>query len=162
MEVSEQLTGFEPEDLMSWTVSNLQLVTGRQLLEVLRQSRGVLRVIAVGTHCHNVMLDSHNSLLLYRIRPKQILLLTVHLVNSCSISDETVTPRLKAGNVFPLHDAGVLTYTHIIGCTQKKISQYFIFLKFRHYVHFIEIFLVSFVRPALIQSAQINIFLLPS
>ena len=24
MEVSEQLTGFEPEDLMSWTVSNLQ------------------------------------------------------------------------------------------------------------------------------------------
>ena len=24
MGVSEQLTGFEPEDLMSWTVSNLQ------------------------------------------------------------------------------------------------------------------------------------------
>lgn len=24
MEVSEQLTGFEPEDLMPWTVSNLQ------------------------------------------------------------------------------------------------------------------------------------------
>ena len=24
MEVSEQLTGFEPEDLMSWTVSNLR------------------------------------------------------------------------------------------------------------------------------------------
>ena len=24
MEVSEQLTGFEPENLMSWTVSNLQ------------------------------------------------------------------------------------------------------------------------------------------
>ena len=24
MEVSGQLTGFEPEDLMSWTVSNLQ------------------------------------------------------------------------------------------------------------------------------------------
>lgn len=37
MGVSEQLTGFEPEDLMSWTVSNLQ----RPFMAKLLEERGI-------------------------------------------------------------------------------------------------------------------------
>ena len=40
----------------------VDLVAGGQLLQVLGQGAGVVVVVAVGVHRHNVMLDSHNSL----------------------------------------------------------------------------------------------------
>ena len=64
------LSSFQTGDLSTHLLGNRQasrvvasavdLVTGRQLLEILGQSRSVVRVVAVGVHRHNVVLNTHN------------------------------------------------------------------------------------------------------
>ena len=63
------LSGFQTGDLGTHLLRNRQtsrivasaidLVAGRQLLEVLGQSRSVVGVVAVGVHRHDVMLNTH-------------------------------------------------------------------------------------------------------
>ena len=39
--------------------SAVDLVAGRELLQVLGQSRRIGSVVTVGIHCHNIMLNTH-------------------------------------------------------------------------------------------------------
>ena len=41
--------------------SAVDLVAGRQLLKVLAQSAGVAGVVAIGVHCHDIVLDTHKN-----------------------------------------------------------------------------------------------------
>ena len=69
------LSNVEARDLSTHLLGNGQtggvvacavdLVAGRQLLKVLGQCAGVVGVVAVGVHRHNVVLDSHTSYLLF-------------------------------------------------------------------------------------------------